>query len=278
MTDVTLFGESPFDAIRRTDESGEYWSARELMPLLGYDRWENFTQSVERAKTAAWNSEGEASAQVHFRDARKMLPIGNGAHRNIGDRHLTRFGAYLVAMNGDPRKPEIAAAQTYFAVKTREAETARPSLPDISTPTGVLAMAEQFAATARQLVEATARVAELEPKAAAVDAYMDASEVFLVSEVAKTLKVQEKKLRQHCYDRKILMAHPARRNEPYAQYVTDGYFEIKSRPVEVRGEPRAFNTTYVTTAGVEFLRRSLTRAGLLGDGPRLSLVRPGGVA
>lgn len=269
MTDMDLFGGSPFDSIRRIDRTGEYWTGRELMPLLGYEQWRRFEDSIERAIAAASNA-GHNTDRAFCR-LRQEATGGRPAY----DYRLTRYAAYLVAMNGDPRKPEIAAAQTYFAVKTREAEV-RPSLPDISTPSGVLAMAEQFAATARRLVEATARVAELEPKAAAVDAYMDASEVFLVSEVAKTLKVQEKKLRQHCYDRRILMAHPARRNEPYAQYVTAGYFEIKSRPVEVRGEPRAFNTTYVTTQGVEFLRRSLTRAGLLGDGPRLTVVRADG--
>jgi DNA-damage-inducible protein D len=271
MTDMTLFGSSPFDAIRFVDEHGkERWSARGLMDLMAYTRWESFQVPVNRAMKAASNTGLDVTSL--FRRSPEKVTGG----RPGGDYDLDREAAYLVAMNGDPNKSEVAAAQVYFAVKTREAEV-RPSLPDISTPSGVLAMAEQFAATARQLVEATARVAELEPKAAAVDAYMDASEVFLVSEVAKTLKVQEKKLRQHCYDRRILMAHPARRNEPYAQYVTAGYFEIKSRPVEVRGEPRAFNTTYVTTAGVEFLRRSLTRAGLLGDGPRL-VALPGGSA
>jgi DNA-damage-inducible protein D len=273
MTDLNLFGTSPFDAIRRVDETGEYWTGRDLAPVMEYLKWENFAAVIGKAKYSLSLVEGADAAAHHFLTAGS--DGGRWGNQRLDDYRLTRFGAYLTAMAGDDSKKAVAEARVYFAVKTREAEV-RPSLPDISTPSGVLAMAEQFAATARQLVEATARVAELEPKAAAVDAYMDASEVFLVSEVAKTLKVQEKKLRQHCYDRRILMAHPARRNEPYAQYVTAGYFEIKSRPVEVRGEPRAFNTTYVTTSGVEFLRRSLTRAGLIGDGPRLTVVRADG--
>ena len=133
MTDLTLLGDSPFDTIRRTRPDGsEYWSARDLMPLLGYDRYENFAASITRARLAAANSEGELAASEHFRDARKMVPLGNGAQRDIGDRHLTRHACYLVAMNGDPRKQEIADAQVYFALRTREAETASASTVDVT--------------------------------------------------------------------------------------------------------------------------------------------------
>jgi anti-repressor protein len=118
------------------------------------------------------------------------------------------------------------------------------------------------------------RVAELEPKAAAADAYIDATGLFLIRAVAKTLGVKETVLRQHCYDHHILMSHPARRNEPYAQHVTAGFFEVKSRPVRIsEEETRACNTTFVTPAGVEYLRRSLERAGVIEPKPRLSLVR-----
>jgi DNA-damage-inducible protein D len=272
MNDVTLFGQSPFDAIAHRDGSGEYWTARELMPVMGYLNWREFKDAIDRARVAAANTGADVTSL--FGDAPKKVTGGRPAE----DFRLTRYAAYLVAMNGDPRKPEIAAAQTYFAVKTREAEV-RPSLPDISTPSGVLAMAEQFAATARQLVEATARVAELEPKAAAADAYIDATGLFLIRAVAKTLGVKETVLRQHCYDHHILMSHPARRNEPYAQHVTAGFFEVKSRPVRIsEEETRAYNTTFVTPAGVEYLRRSLERAGVIEPKPRLALVRAGGVA
>jgi len=115
---------SPFDAIRHYDESGnEYWSARELQELLGYVNWQKFDSAIDRAKVACANVKGEDSVAYHFTGAGKMVNIGSGATREVKDYHLDRYACYLVAMNGDPRKPEIAAAQTYFAVKTRQAET-----------------------------------------------------------------------------------------------------------------------------------------------------------
>lgn len=122
-----VHARAPFDALRRTDAAGEYWSARDLMPVMGYGAdWRNFADSVARAAAACANA-GQ-SAPDHIGDATKMVRIGSGADRGVADYRLTRFGAYLVAMNGDPRKLEVAGAQTYFAVKTREAET-RPAMP-----------------------------------------------------------------------------------------------------------------------------------------------------
>jgi anti-repressor protein len=213
-----------------------------------------------------------ASLNLLDEDERDSIPVTDSMGRDQQTMVINEPGLYSLILRS--RKPE---AKQFKRWVTHEVLPAIRKSGQFSVEkVGRRELALAILAAEDRADAAERRVAELEPKAAAVDAYMDASEVFLVSEVAKTLKVQEKKLRQHCYDRRILMAHPARRNEPYAQYVTAGYFEIKSRPVEVRGEPRAFNTTYVTTAGVEFLRRSLTRAGLIGDGPRLTVVRADG--
>ncbi|WP_157253250.1 DNA replication protein DnaD [Nonomuraea typhae] len=108
---------SPFDSIKRTDELGEHWLARDLMPLMGYIQWRQFNDAVERAKLAAANV--GADVESIFADARKNAgQVGRAAK----DYRLTRYAAYLVGMNCDPRKPEVAAAQTYFAVKTHQAE------------------------------------------------------------------------------------------------------------------------------------------------------------
>lgn len=174
---------SPFDSLRLTDDSAvEYWSARDLMPYLGYEKWENFAAAIERAELACNNS--GHSAPDHFRGAGKKVSIGSGATRDVADYHLTRFGAYLLAMNGDPRKAEVAAAQTYFAAKTRQAETMEP---DLSTAAGIVAMAERQLTTARALLAAEQRVAELAPRAAVADQLLDADGDLSVADTAKSL-------------------------------------------------------------------------------------------
>jgi phage antirepressor YoqD-like protein len=108
---------SPFDAIMRTDDYGnEYWSARDLMPMAGYSKWQDFRSAIDRAATSAIN-QGH-NAETLFMSVHKKT-LG----RPMEDFNVTRFGCYLIFQNGDPRKPEIADAQGYFAIKTREAET-----------------------------------------------------------------------------------------------------------------------------------------------------------
>jgi phage anti-repressor protein len=123
---LTQFDQSsPFDAIKQIDNNGrEYWSARDLQELLGYAKWQKFEDAIERAMIACKNS-GQAQ-EDHFTGSGKMIKRGKGASHNEKDYHLTRYACYMIAMNGVPRKEEIAAAQTYFAIKTRQAETAQP--------------------------------------------------------------------------------------------------------------------------------------------------------
>lgn len=111
-----------FDLVIQSDETTqvEFWYARDLMSLLGYERWENFDKAISRAMDSC-NTSGVAVSD-HFRGITKMVRLGSGAQRAVKDYMLTRYACYLVAQNGDPKKEEIAFAQSYFAVQTRKQE------------------------------------------------------------------------------------------------------------------------------------------------------------
>ena len=113
-----------FDEIAHThvddSDSVEYWYARELQQLLGYSRWEDFERAVQRGITACENT--GVPVENHFREVPKMVRLGSGSHREVRDYMLTRYACYLIAQNGDPRKDEIAFAQSYFAIQTRKQE------------------------------------------------------------------------------------------------------------------------------------------------------------
>ena len=117
--------KSTFDSIMHTITADdgtviEVWYARELQTVCGYSRWENFATAVSRAKDACKTQ--NISIDDHFRDVTKMVSLGSGSERAIDDILLTRYACYLIAQNGDPKKEEIAFAQSYFAVQTRKAE------------------------------------------------------------------------------------------------------------------------------------------------------------
>lgn len=119
---IELYKEK-FDSLENTDKDNsniEFWYARDLMSVLGYERWENFMKTIERAIDSCKTS--NIAVSDHFREVTKMVTLGSRAKRPIKDFMLTRYACYLIAQNGDPRKEEIAFAQGYFAVQTRKQE------------------------------------------------------------------------------------------------------------------------------------------------------------
>lgn len=114
--------KSKFDELAHVDESTgiEFWYARELQAAFSYSQWRRFNEVIEKAKLSC-NVSGNIVSN-HFADVGKMVDLGSGATREIADVKLTRYACYLIAQNGDPRKEEIAFAQSYFAQQTRKQE------------------------------------------------------------------------------------------------------------------------------------------------------------
>lgn len=179
-------GPSPFDRIMLLDHDGqERWSARDLQQLMGYEQWRQFDETVNRAKQAV-DASG-LDSRDHFVGARKVITGGRWGRQEVADYRLTRFGAYHVALAGDGRKPEVAAAKTYFAVKAREAELAVPAVPD--TPEAHLALAQSYLAAATELVTTRKELAVAKPKANKWDRFMNSEGLIGMTAIADMLNV-----------------------------------------------------------------------------------------
>jgi DNA-damage-inducible protein D len=122
--------QQSFEDLKKTNQHGiEYWSARELQSLLGYTKWQRFENAIEKAITSCKQSGNDP--EHHFTGAGNPITSGKGRTQVIEDYHLSRFACYLIAQNGDPRKPEIAHAQKYFAIQTRRQELSDEAMADL---------------------------------------------------------------------------------------------------------------------------------------------------
>lgn len=174
--ELTTQTVSPFDSIKRTVGGREYWSARDLMPMLGYPRWQDFKSAITRAIQSA-------EAQGHNRhDLFRVSPEKSGG-RPREDFQMPRFACYLVAMNGDPRKAEVAAAQAYFAIQTRVAET-RAAVRELSFEEKMLEVMGTLQAKVTAQHEQLALVA---PKAESFDVFLNATGDYDVRDAAQLL-------------------------------------------------------------------------------------------
>lgn len=261
---------SPFESIRQERVDGvEFWSARDLQPLLGYVEWRKFEDSLDRARASA-ESTGHDPAD-HFVGAAKMVEIGSGAVRPVTDVHLTRFGAYLVAMNGDPRKPEVAAAQAYFAVKTREAEVAPSPAAELSDDElmyrALSVAAKRVEALTARAEAAEATVAVTAPKAEAFDSFLSSAGDYSVNEAAKVLSrdhgilTGEKRLRAWMEEHGWIYRGASREPRAYQSRIDQGVLAEKAQwhfhPVSgerITDPPQV----RVTPKGLERLRTLLT--------------------
>lgn len=271
----SLGSPTPFDVYRQEREDGtEFWSARDLMRLMGYASWQRFENPLNRAMKAAENQKMDVSSA--FSRSGKRVPAGDG-YTEKTDYELSRFAAYLVAMNGDPNKPEVASAQAYFATRTRQAETQQPAqLTDeellsraLMVATSKMEQLEAEKAEALELSEAAmarAHVAEAEaeearPKVEAFDSFMRTDGTYYMGAVAKMLGIGQNELFRRLREERVLITSGHLYNTPYRQY--ERHFLVRPRK-HVNAEGREFvkYTTFVKPSGVEFIRRKLGLVGV----------------
>lgn len=257
---LDLFGdhpaESPFDAIKHEERDGrEWWSARELMPLLGYDKWERFSGAIDRARQVLINQGMDPDGQA------SRIREAFGLTSQIGENyHLTRYAAYLVAMNADPRKDQVAAAQSYFAVRTREAEVGRPRQIVQTEDEKVLEVMQILQGRAQAALE---RVAELEPKADAWDEFLSAEGDVSVNEAAKALSrnvgyiIGEHRLRKFMEQARWLYRDSKRNPRAYQAQIDTGRLTERARTYKDPETGERVHTTpqiRITSKGLDTLR------------------------
>lgn len=257
MSELTIPTESPFDDGRIACPQGgeDKWSARWLMTEMGYPTWQHFEPVIERAKVAAHNQ--GFNVKILFTVDREKT----GGRPSL-DYRVTRFAAYLIAMNGDPRKSEVAAAQAYFAVRTREAEIAKPL-------TGKELLAAAVLEAQATIAAKDAEIATLAPKASYVDIFVAGSDLLTFRTVASTLDVGEQWLRQTLIEKNWIYAeHSSRWSDskgkvPQTRYSEYAAKKLYFRRVEAHDAPRfngeVMHSLKITAAGANAIAKAVAR-------------------
>lgn len=251
---------SPFDQIMLHDINGEErWSARDLQILSGYSKWQEFERVIEKAKIGVTNS--GLDPRDHFTGARKTIPGGRWGTQQVDDYRLTRFGAYQVTLAGDASKPEIAAAKTYFAVKTREAELAQAPAPDITSPEGILALAKQYVAAAEELVSTKKELAVAAPKAGKWDAFCDSDGLIEMGAAAHALHdvtggLGRTKFMDLLRSPEVRFLQVQNPRIPYQEHTAADRAEVKFVPAGYK----MVEQTFLTPKGLDWLVDKIGRA------------------
>lgn len=254
-------GSSPFDKIRQIRADGsEFWSGRDMQEPLGYDQWRRFVDAIDRAKAACQNSGNDPAD--HFAGVGKMVPIGSGATREATDYHMSRYGCYLVAMNGDPRKPEVATAQAYFAIKTREAELGDQAR---SLPKDYKTALRELLARVEETEALQSKVKALEPKARFFDSVGSAINSLTIAEVAKAFGWGEKRFFAWLRENQYLITGGTGHNLPYQRWIESGYFTLVEKTYKHRksGEDVLYSQTLISGKGICYFHRKLTEEGII---------------
>jgi DNA-damage-inducible protein D len=248
--------QSPFDAIKQTRPDGsEYWSARDLMPFLGYRKWERFVDAVDQARTVIDAEDGPLAADREASRCREAF----GRTKQVGDNvHLSRRACYLTAMRGDSRKPEIRAALIYFATKTREAEVAQAQLAaaqpnaELEMAKRVIGLQDQVLALATSNADMAVRLADMAPKAEGYDDLIAAEGLFDMATAAKILAPVTGRMGRTRFLNQLRGMRVIIQNStlPYQHLIDRGYFAVRTDVVNGKARP----ATVVTAKGLRWLQ------------------------